>query len=122
MMNIWNLCHIFQLFQWYILAKMHGIQTGLFPESNMPGILMRHFSFEKGLIIGSILVLLGFVLSLSVFFLWKQQNFGPLDPVQTFRMVIPAGFLIMAGSQIIVFGFIFYTIRNVYNKKVTASK
>ncbi|MBC7829441.1 MAG: glycosyltransferase family 2 protein [Chitinophagaceae bacterium] len=109
----------FQLFQWYILAKMHGIQTGLFPEKKMPAFFIRYFSFEKGLILGLILILLGFILSLSVFFLWKGKDFGPLDPLQTFRIVIPAGFLIMVGIQLIVFGFIFYTIRNLYSKKST---
>ena len=111
----------FQLFQWYILAKMHGIQTGLFPEKKMPAFFIRHFSFEKGLIIGMALILIGFVLSLGVFFFWKEKEFGPLDPVQTFRIVIPAGFLIMVGIQLIVFGFIFYTIRNLYSKKPTVS-
>lgn len=109
----------FQLFQWYILAKMHGIQTGLFPEKKMPAFFIRYFSFEKGLILGLALILIGFLLSLSVFFLWKDKDFGPLDPVQTFRIVIPAGFLIMVGIQLIVFGFIFYTIRNLYSKKST---
>lgn len=107
----------FQLFQWYLLAKIHGIQTGLYPQKKMPEFFFRHFSFEKGLIIGSLLIIAGFVLSLSVFFFWKEKQFGPLDPVQTFRVVIPAGFLIMVGIQLIVFGFIFYTIRNLYSKK-----
>lgn len=105
----------FQLFQWYILAKMHGIQTGLFPEQKMPAFFIRHFSFERGLIVGMFLMLIGFILSLSMFFFWKEKNFGPLDPVRTFRVVVPAGFLIMVGIQLIVFGFIFYTIRNLYS-------
>ncbi len=109
----------FQLFQWYVLAKMHGIQTGLFPDKNMPVFVMRHFTFEKGLIIGLTLMMLGFLLSLNVFLIWEGKDFGQLDPVQTFRMVVPAGFLIMVGMQLIVFGFIFYSIRNVYGKKLT---
>jgi len=107
----------FQLFQWYILAKMHGIQTGLFPEKKMPAFFIRHFSFELGLIVGLILIVLGFILSLSVFFVWQGKGFGTLDPVQTFRVIIPAGFFIMVGIQLIVFGFLFYTIRNLYSKK-----
>jgi glycosyltransferase involved in cell wall biosynthesis len=107
----------FQLFQWYILAKLHGIQTGLFPEKKMPKFFIRYFSFEKGLIFGVILIILGFILSLSVLFEWTRRDFGSLDPVKTFRLVIPAGFFIMVGIQSIVFGFLFYTIRNLYSNK-----
>ena len=105
-----------QLFQWYILAKMHGIQTGLFPEKKMPAYFIQHFSFERGLIVGSFLILAGFLLSLSVFLFWKNRNFGSLDPVATFPIVIPAGFLITVGMQLIVSGFIFHTFKTLYNK------
>lgn len=107
----------FQLFQWYILAKMHGIQTGLFPEENMPAFFIRNFSFEKGLIIGFILFASGIFLSLSIFFFWKNKDFGQLNPVETFRFVIPAGFFMMVGIQLIVFGFLFDTIRNLHLKR-----
>jgi glycosyltransferase involved in cell wall biosynthesis len=111
----------FQLFQWYILAKMHGTQTGLFPEKKIPAFIISHFSFEKGLLSGLMLIIIGFVLSLNVFLHWQGKDFGPLDPVQTFRTVIPAGFLIMVGMQLIVFGFLVYTLRNIYSNKPALS-
>jgi hypothetical protein len=69
------------------------------------------FGFEKGLIFGGSVFVLGIALSCYAVWQWKQAGFGPLDPVAVFRIIIPAGFCIALGMQMMVFGFMLYTLQ-----------
>lgn len=107
----------FQLFQFYILTKLHGYNVGLYPEQKLPVLFIRWFSFEKGLVLGSIAFLAGLVLSFIPVWIWRERNFGPMHPASTFRLIIPAGFLIITGMQTIIFGFLLSTFNSIHFKK-----
>lgn len=100
-----------QLLQFYVLARLYGSKMGLYPARQFSQKINRWLDFETGLLLGGSIFLLGFLLSAYAVWQWQQAGFGPLDPSAVFRIIIPAGFCIALGMQIMVFGFLLYTIR-----------
>lgn len=100
-----------QLMQFYILARLYGSSMGLYPARKFSNIVYRILAFEKALIAGTFIFLIGIVLTGYAVYQWQQRNFGELDPAYVFRIIIPAGFCISLGMQVIVFGFLLYTFR-----------
>ncbi len=105
----------FQLFQFYLFAKLHGHKMGIYPKRKIVNDINRYFSFENSLILGSIIFLSGIFLSAVAVWQWKASGFGPLDPVKIFRIIIPAGFCISIGIQSMVFGFMMYVFSSLKN-------
>lgn len=95
-----------QLFQFYLLLRFYGSKLQLHYLKPVEHKMISLFSFERGLISGAFVFLLGIILSLVAFFEWTGSDFGNLDPMHTFRIIIPAGLCIMAGTQIVVFSFL----------------
>jgi len=83
----------------------------LYPARQFSQKINRWLDFETGLLLGGSIFLLGILLSAYAVWQWQQAGFGPLDPSAVFRIIIPAGFCIALGMQIMVFGFLLYTIR-----------
>ena len=102
-----------QLLQMYVVARLYGNRAGLYPARRFSQLVYRWFGFEKGLVAGGSVFLSGVLLSLYAVRQWQQAGFGPLDPVSVFRIIIPAGFCIALGMQLIVFGFLLYTLQQV---------
>ncbi|MEY8870342.1 glycosyltransferase family 2 protein [Meridianimaribacter flavus] len=97
----------FQFFVFYALTKIFAVENGLLPKSNRYNKLFKYLNLESGLIVGSLLLLLGFGLSVYGTTVWKNLNFGNLNPSDTLRIVIPAAFTILLGIQIILFSLFF---------------
>ncbi|CAN5681253.1 glycosyltransferase family 2 protein [soil metagenome] len=104
-----------QLLQFYIIARLYGSSMGLYPARRFANIVFRLLAFEKALLAGAAFFFTGIALTLYAVYQWQQKSFGPLDPTYVFRIIIPAGFCISVGMQIIVFGFLLYTFRQFKN-------
>lgn len=102
-----------QLLQFYVLARLYGSSMGLYPARRLASKVFKFFAFEKALITGSLIFLAGILLTAYAVYQWQQKHFGQLDPVYVFRIIIPAGFCMSFGMQIIVFGFLIYTLRQI---------
>ncbi|TAD92089.1 MAG: glycosyltransferase family 2 protein [Bacteroidetes bacterium] len=100
-----------QLLQFYVVARLYGSQVGLAAWQPLSKKMAHWFGFEKGLIVGGSIFCTGLALSFYAVWQWQQAGFGPLDPVAVFRIIIPAGFCIALGMQVVVFGFMLYTIQ-----------
>ncbi len=100
-----------QLLQFYILARLYGSNMGLYPARRLASAIFKMFAFERALLTGILIFLIGIVLTGYAVYQWQLRHFGELDPVYVFRIIIPAGFCISFGMQIIVFGFLMYTLR-----------
>src|SRR5213080_2594152 len=96
----------FQAVSFAIFAKIFAIIAGLLPEDPRLNKLFRIITLETGLVIGAVFVLVGLLGSVSALGLWGVQDFGPLDPVKTLRLVIPAITLLTLGCQIVLFSFL----------------
>ena len=96
-----------QFIIFYGLTKVFAVESGLLPKSNRYQTIFKYISLERGLILGVSILLLGFYLSYRGIILWKNLDYGNLNPSETLRIVIPAIALIQLGVQGILFSFFF---------------
>jgi glycosyltransferase involved in cell wall biosynthesis len=71
-------------------------------NTSMP---MRWFTLERGLIMGLCILSLGVCGAGYSFSYWLHQAFGPLEPTQMMRLLIPATTSVVIGFQIIFSSF-----------------
>jgi len=95
----------FQSVAFAVCSKVFAIQSGLLPQDEEFSRWLRWINLEKGLAIGSLLVLSGFAVSLQAVGLWSQHHFGPLAPGELLRWVIPGGAMLTLGCQIMLVSF-----------------
>lgn len=107
-----------QLLQFYVLARLYGSSMGLYPARRFSQWVFRWLGFETGLLTGAFIFFSGIVLSLYAVWQWQQAGFGPLEPSAVFRIIIPAGFCISLGMQVMVFGFLLYSLRQLQQQKL----
>lgn len=97
----------FQFLLFYGLTKVFTVENGLLPKSKKYDRLFRFINLEKGLILGSILFLIGIGLSLFAYHNWQELNFGDINNSNTLRIAIPAITSMLLGIQIILFSLFF---------------
>ena len=95
----------FQAIAFAVLAKVFAISEGLLPEDPRLKWLFRFGTLEVGLVIGGLLILLGFAGTFLAFGSWAARHFGPLDVTRTLRMVIPAVTSLTLGIQVFLSSF-----------------
>jgi len=83
-----------------IFTHIFGVNTGLLPEEDGTGWAIQHLGLEKGLIISLGMILLGFISSVGAVIYWGENQFGPIDPTYSMRLVIPGAVLFTLGFQI----------------------
>tara|TARA_R110002012_G_scaffold15335_2_gene61276 strand:+ start:314 stop:1468 length:1155 start_codon:yes stop_codon:yes gene_type:complete len=97
----------FQFVLFYGLTKIYAVENNLLPKSNRYHKLFKYLNLEKGLIIGGLMVVFGFVLSFYSISIWKENDFSNLEPTRILRFVIPAIVSLQLGIQIILFSLFF---------------
>lgn len=95
----------FQAIAFAVFTKVFAISEGLLPEDRRLNRLFRYINLEIGLIVGGTLFLAGIAGSIYAFGIWGIDLFGPLDPSQTMRIVIPSFTCIALGVQTIFSSF-----------------
>lgn len=88
-----------------VLTKVFGITEGLLPEDPRLKVLFRYIRLETGILAGALLLASGIGLSIYALSFWSATSFGPLDPSQTLRLVIPAVTAIALGLQTVLSSF-----------------
>jgi glycosyltransferase involved in cell wall biosynthesis len=101
----------FQALFFAVLSKYFAIRAGLrLPEAWFES-WFRHVTLESGLLLGLGLVLAGVILWVGAFSIWGGHGFGPLQPAQTLRWVIPGALFLVLGSQMILTSFFLGVLR-----------
>jgi hypothetical protein len=95
----------FQATLFAVLTKVFAITEGLLPEDPQLTRLFRVITLETGLAGGTALLVAGLGTSAYALYAWSAHSFGPLDPFQVLRLVIPAVTACTLGSQIILASF-----------------
>ena len=95
----------FQSIIFALFTKIFAVNERLLPEDPRLGRLFRYVNLEVGLIVGSVLLLVGLSGSVYALSAWSSHSFGPLEPSETLRMVIPAVTCITLGFQIVLSSF-----------------
>jgi glycosyltransferase involved in cell wall biosynthesis len=96
-----------QLIIFYGLTKIFAVENELLPKSNRYNKFFKYINLEKGLILGSILLIIGVFLSFKGLASWEETNFGELNTNTTLRIIIPAITTLQLGIQTILFSLFF---------------
>jgi glycosyltransferase involved in cell wall biosynthesis len=89
----------YQLVIFALFTKVFAVTEHLHPMPPTLGRLFEYLTLEVGLACGAFLSTVG-LLALGVAFAgWARSDFGPLDPRQGMRLVVPAALLLMLGIQ-----------------------
>ena len=95
----------FQSIAFAIFTKLFAISEGLHPPDPLLDRLFRYIDLELGLLVGTILTITGFAISIYAVRVWEAHQFGPLDMSRTLRIVIPAALSMTLGVQTIFSSF-----------------
>ncbi len=95
----------FQAVVFAVFTKVFVINEGLMPEDARLTRVFRRVTLETGLITGLVLVLAGLGGTIWAIGAWSRQHFGPLDPGQTMRWLVPAATSLVIGWQTIFASF-----------------
>lgn len=96
----------YQLFVFGAFAKVFALGEKLIPMDIKSERLFNFFNLEKGLLAGTLGLLIGFLLICRPFSEWMQSGFGPLEYSTTMRWVIPGVTFIAIGFQTIFSSFL----------------
>src|SRR5205807_8657206 len=95
----------FQSIAFAVFTKLFAISEGLHPPDPLLDQLFRYITLELGLLVGSILTITGFAISIYAVKVWEAHQFGALDMSHTLRIVIPAALSLTLGVQTIFSSF-----------------
>lgn len=97
----------FQLLSFSFLSRIYAINQGLIPVRKKFVDIFKFFNLEKGLLVGFVIFLAGFILSYNFFLSWKHEDYGAItDLSASFRILIPSIVMIIIGIQTIFLSFL----------------
>lgn len=83
----------------WTFTKVFAISEGfLMPDPRLDK-LFKYVTLETGLVASGLLFVTGLVSAVYALTEWGRQAFGPLNPTQTLRVVIPSVLLMVVGVQ-----------------------
>jgi hypothetical protein len=83
-----------------LFTYVFGVNADLLPKDILTDKLVKNIGLEKGIILSLGMILLGFASSIGALIYWGENNFGPIDPTFSMRLVIPGAVLFTLGFQI----------------------
>lgn len=89
----------FQAVTFSFLAKIFAVNEHFHSQQSWTIDVVRSISLELGLILGISLIIVGLGGSVYALVIWQAFHFGPLDPSQMLRIVIPCVTAIILGFQ-----------------------
>ena len=94
-----------QIVSFALFTQVYATSNGLLPKDQNFETLYRNFSLELGLVLGSILIILGTGGSFGALQIWRANNFGDLHPEDVMRVIIPSVISLAVGFQLIFASF-----------------
>lgn len=82
-----------------IFAKIYGAAIGLLQPHTRLERLLGLFTLERGLMVGLVLLIGGFMLSARAVGFWADAGYGELDPHSVMRIAIPAVSMMLLGME-----------------------
>ena len=95
----------FQFVAFAVFSKVFAITEGLLPADPRLQRMFRWVSLETGLVIGTLLVVVGIAGSVFAVSHWERTSFGALNPERMLRVVMPSVFALSLGVQIVTSSF-----------------
>ncbi len=100
-----------QLCLFALFARVSAQNAGLLPRQPALDKLLRALTLERGLLLGLLITLAGFLWSAAAFWQWREAGFGPLDPRVVMRDTIPATALMIGGMEVMLASFLLSVLR-----------
>lgn len=94
----------FQLILYYILTIKYAEKTKFIPSTNINKKLVK-FTMNKGIFIGSILVIIGLIGSIIAIYIWSLTDFGNLIAERMLRLTVPMLVMFVCGIQLMFSSF-----------------
>jgi len=95
----------FQLVAFAMFTKAFVINEELMPEDPRLKWYFQHVTLEVGVTTGIFLLLIGMGGTFYAYKIWETSLFGPLDPANTMRIVIPSVTSLALGAQVVFSSF-----------------
>lgn len=95
-----------QLIGFGVIARLYGVASKLWPTSDRVERFRRHFSVERGVMLGAALFMLGGAGAAALALDWAFTGFGPMRPVPLMRLAIPAMLATVLGLQTVFTSFL----------------
>jgi glycosyltransferase involved in cell wall biosynthesis len=95
----------FQTILFALFTKIFAISEGLLPADPRLDRVFRYVTLETGLVVGLILLVIGFAGSLVALGIWSAASFGELDPTDTLRLVVVSATALALGSETLLASF-----------------
>ena len=90
----------FQSMLLWVFTKIYGAREGIVPPDSWFRSAIGVFTLEVGLITAAVLLLIGVALGVYAVGWSVASGFGPIDPTEVMRLVIPSGTAILLACQI----------------------
>lgn len=94
-----------QLIVFALFSKAFALIEGLLPPDPRLSRLLDRLPYNAGIFAGIVVMLVGVGFALYAVSAWRGVAFGPLNPVNTLRIVIPSVIAIAVGMQIALSSF-----------------
>jgi glycosyltransferase involved in cell wall biosynthesis len=95
----------YQTILFAVFSRIFAVSHGLLPASARLERAFRYITLEGGLLVGLLLLVIGFGGSLAAFVHWRDAGYGPLSVQRTLRQVIPSALSMTIGVQTILASF-----------------
>ncbi len=92
----------YQIVSTGLFAKVYSHAARLYTPDRTIDLLLRHFTLERGLVVGAALFAWGFVIDALILISWLQSGRGALDAL---RPAIQASTLMILGAQTVFSSF-----------------
>lgn len=89
-----------QMVLFAVLTQAMGIRNGWLPAIGRGSGLLSALTLERCLVAAALLFVAGIAMSLYAVSLWAARDFGPLDPSETMRWVIPSVTLMAVAGEL----------------------
>lgn len=93
----------YQAILFSVLTKVYAAHEGFLPMSPRYQRLVERISVERGLVLGIVIFVVGFVIAVVQVLRWGGTGFGELAVAQTVRAAIPATLGLIGGFLTIMF-------------------
>ncbi|WP_199904918.1 glycosyltransferase family 2 protein [Nocardioides sediminis] len=94
----------YQAVLFFLLSKVYALHEGFLPASARFRALEGRLNLENIIVAGVVVFVLGLVWLVVSFVWWGDSDFGPLDPTDSVRRVLPAALSLIIGAQTIMAG------------------
>jgi glycosyltransferase involved in cell wall biosynthesis len=91
----------FQAVAFAAFTKAYAISAGLLPKDERFARIISYVYLERGIALGALLVLVGFVSAGFAVRHWSEAGFGALDPESAVRAVVPSAVAMALGVEVI---------------------